>query len=459
VSEPPIPDRIPHDEHAERAILGAVLTDSRRFEDLAGLDADEFYSPRHRSIYQAMCRIAVSGQAIDPVTVRSSLGPDFDGGAVYIASLLDDSFHSQNIRDYLRTVHQAAQDRRAMQAAAKYLEALGSVNGHGRDEVQTAQAALERAIASSCESGAGIEPDSPAEAATAAATPVCWAVEPLTTAKGVRVFSGLGASGKTTFAMFMSLVCINGGSESLGLSCDGGLTVAYLDAENSTASWWRKFYAVAAGLNIDPVPLVAQRRILRFGIRRHYLDDMATLRRIIRAVREAGCSEIIVDSMTAVHRADENNAGQMRRFFDESVFRLRDEVLAGVTILHHARKPPEGVDDVIHSMRGSSDIRNAVETHLSISRTGNTLRLDLTKQREAAECKPVLLEVTYEPGLVRYSRAIATGPKPDLAVRKNQAGDILDAGPDMSFSEALGQCIQAGVSRRTFIRAWKERHA
>jgi hypothetical protein len=449
-------DTVPHDIHAERAAIGAVLIDPARFADLEGLVPSHFFHQPNAKIFAAICSLADSGRAIDSVNLRTVMGDDLEscGGVAYLGSLVDDTV-SVNARDYARTVRQAALDRVAMDAANEYLSAVASSNGHGRDAVEAATKALGAAISASGDLGDQILPDSAAAAAQAAASPIQWAVEPLTTARGVRVFSGMGATGKTTFAMFLSVVAAQGCGPTLGMTCSGGFSVAFLDAENSTESWWRKFYAVAAGMGADPAALVKDGRILRYGIRRHYLDDQATLRRVINAVRASAATEIVIDSLTAVHRADENSSGEMRHFFDNVVFRLRDELQAGVTILHHARKPPEGVDDVIHSMRGSSDIRNAVETHISISRSGDTIRLDLTKQREAAECKPVYLNVVYDQGAIRYE-GVAAKPEGRPATSKAKASDILAAFPDDSFSDALARCLDAGLSRRTFIRAWKE---
>jgi DnaB-like helicase N terminal domain/AAA domain len=452
------PDRVPHDEHAERATLGAVLLEPERLPDIAGLVPGHFFHQPNARIFAAICALADSGGAIDIVTVRHALGDRLSevGGAAYVASLIDETVPS-HVGHYARTIRQTALDRKAMEAANDYLLAVASSNGHGREDVLTAGKALGAAIAASVDEGDALVPDTPEQAAQAAATPVQWAIEPLTTSRGVRIFSGLGATGKTTLSMYLGLVAIQGAPASTGLGCDGGHSVAFLDAENSQESWWRKFYAVAAGLGIDPKPLVRSGRLVRFGMRRLYLDDPDTLQRVISTLRRATISEVVVDSLTAVHRADENSSGEMRHFFDEVVFRLRDEIQAGITILHHSRKPPQGVDDVIHSMRGSSDIRNAVETHVAVGRTGDVVRLDVTKQREAAETRPVHLQVTYGPGFIRYAGTSSPIGRPISTIRM-QAGELLDTIPDASFSEALGKCIEAGVSRRTFIRAWKERH-
>lgn len=241
------------------------------------------------------------------------------------------------------------------------------------------------------------------EIMAAAAQPVAWIVEPVFTAGGVRIISGIGKSYKTSLAIALGLRTIEAG-DLAGMRSGGGLSVAFIDAENRPAVWGRKYVAVARGLGMDPAALVRDGRVFylnRPGLR---LDDPATLRRVSDLLRRACVGEVVIDSLTAVHRLDEIDAGAMRGFFCDGIFRLRDEVVAGITVLHHHRKN-QGSDDPSMALRGTSDLRNVVDTHLAVTRIGDTLRLDVTAQREAPECRAIYLRTEWSPDGLRFTNA------------------------------------------------------
>jgi len=97
---------LPHDNDAERAVLGAILLDGTLYLQAAQiLKSSDFYVKGHRKIFRAM----VDTEAIDLVTIRERLhrhGDTLDdvGGFSYISGLLDGLPHSSNIEHYARIV-------------------------------------------------------------------------------------------------------------------------------------------------------------------------------------------------------------------------------------------------------------------------------------------------------------------------------------------------------------------
>jgi hypothetical protein len=243
-----------------------------------------------------------------------------------------------------------------------------------------------------------LEPLSADDILAAAARPLEWTIEPLLTVKGVRILSGLGKTGKSTLAIALALTAIKGRELAGHFKSDGGHSFAILDAENRAEVWARKYVAIARGFGLDPGDLIRRGRLLYVNRRSLLLDDGATLHAVIELLRKASVSEIVIDSLTGIHRKDENDAGEMRGFFQQSVCRLRDEVCAGVTVLHHHRKPPLGADNPSQAIRGSSDLRNVCDTHLALSRDAkdqSVLRVDVTAQREAEEAGPFYIRTVW----------------------------------------------------------------
>ena len=96
----------PHDDHAERAVLGAVLTGCAM--DDIGLDDLDFYQEIHGDVWNACRRIAESGRKPDPVLVH-----DLDGkiDMMLLADLVSAADIASNVKSHARIVAQHS-DRR-----------------------------------------------------------------------------------------------------------------------------------------------------------------------------------------------------------------------------------------------------------------------------------------------------------------------------------------------------------
>lgn len=82
----------PHDDGAERALLGMVLDHERALVDVADrLKPDDFYTPKHGIVFAAACAVRDAGDPVNPVTVlaelerRNAVGKV--GGAAYLHEL------------------------------------------------------------------------------------------------------------------------------------------------------------------------------------------------------------------------------------------------------------------------------------------------------------------------------------------------------------------------------------
>ncbi|RMG46196.1 MAG: replicative DNA helicase [Acidobacteria bacterium] len=119
--EPDTP-ALPWDEHAERAVLGAVLIEPRALDTaLELLTPDDFHRVSHRLIFRAMVSLASRSEAIDPVTVRAELEREGvlekAGGAAYVASLIDGLPRTTNVGTYARIVRDRSLLRQLLGAA------------------------------------------------------------------------------------------------------------------------------------------------------------------------------------------------------------------------------------------------------------------------------------------------------------------------------------------------------
>ncbi|MBP5300562.1 MAG: hypothetical protein J6Y80_04075, partial [Victivallales bacterium] len=109
----------PHNEDAEIAVLGSMLTDSDAASvALARLNfPNAFYRPAHQMIFDAMVALNPKGEAgIDPVVLADYLQKNHQleqiGGQNYLQLLMDKVPTSVNVEHYAEIVKQNAVLRR-----------------------------------------------------------------------------------------------------------------------------------------------------------------------------------------------------------------------------------------------------------------------------------------------------------------------------------------------------------
>lgn len=119
---------LPHDLDAERAVLGAVLVNTKAF-DLASAVVTEahFYRHEHRIIWTAYHTLDERRIPIDILTLKNLLisGGDLEecGGPAYIAALVDGVPQSVNVAHYAGLVREKASLREVITAANEMLRA------------------------------------------------------------------------------------------------------------------------------------------------------------------------------------------------------------------------------------------------------------------------------------------------------------------------------------------------
>jgi len=128
--------RVPHDE-AEKHVLGSLLLSRRAFDDVTGLEAGDFYAPRHELIYTTAQAMHGRGEGVDAVTVAAALTRAGDlaraGGAPYLHELIHGVPTASNVAFYAQIVRDQAVLRRLHAAGTRIAQAAlageGDVDG------------------------------------------------------------------------------------------------------------------------------------------------------------------------------------------------------------------------------------------------------------------------------------------------------------------------------------------
>lgn len=136
---------MPHNDDAEKAVLGAMLYDNETIPEVSELlVAEDFYSGAHKHIFASITRINDRGGVADIITVSDDLRNagflDKSGGGAYIAGLIDSVISSANARHHAQIVKDKASERRIIETADRMKEAVYS--GHTEEAIAEAQKSI-----------------------------------------------------------------------------------------------------------------------------------------------------------------------------------------------------------------------------------------------------------------------------------------------------------------------------
>lgn len=101
----------PHDEEAEQAVIGSMLTDQDAvIAAMEVLKPEDFYRDDNKVIYEALANIYSRGEPIDLITAKDELTTmgkfDAVGGLEYLASLPDKVPTTANVEKYVKIVEE-----------------------------------------------------------------------------------------------------------------------------------------------------------------------------------------------------------------------------------------------------------------------------------------------------------------------------------------------------------------
>lgn len=126
----------PHSVEAEQAVLGGLMLDNQRWDDIADiLTCHDFYSRPHAVIWNVMVELSEQGLPIDLITLSEKMEIegtlDSSGGFAYLAELSKNTPSAANIRAYAEIVRERAVVRELVSAANQIADA--GYTPQGRD--------------------------------------------------------------------------------------------------------------------------------------------------------------------------------------------------------------------------------------------------------------------------------------------------------------------------------------
>lgn len=134
---------MPHDNNAELAVIGSMMTDNACV-DLVHLEADDFYGMANKLIFKSIVELVENGQVADIITVCESLNGNLKkvGGQAYVAETVDSVISPWSVASYAKIVKEKSIERRIITEAQKMIEAVNSPTETSLTKLEEAQKAI-----------------------------------------------------------------------------------------------------------------------------------------------------------------------------------------------------------------------------------------------------------------------------------------------------------------------------
>lgn len=114
---------LPHSLEAEASVLGGILLRNDVLSQLENLDEDDFYDPKHKAVFSAMCKLEEQARPIDPVTLEDELSRvgrlEAIGGLSFLSQLAMRVPTADNVAFYADIIRDKHAARKLMLAASE----------------------------------------------------------------------------------------------------------------------------------------------------------------------------------------------------------------------------------------------------------------------------------------------------------------------------------------------------
>ena len=292
-------------------------------------------------------------------------------------------------------------------------------------------------------------------------TPVEFVVDGLIPRRGVTLITGEGGIGKSITGMDLAYSVGSGSRFLHKFECVQG-PVLYVDLENEEASITRRVQKITAGRlecgdTEDEIPVYVVKKG-DLAEARLSIDDQRGKAALCNSIERYRPSLLIIDPLVAVHSKDENSNVEMRQVITtlQEIAHRHD---LGIVVVHHPRKRGT-INDGGQMIRGASDLRNAVDSHLFLRKvSGEQVLVEHDKSRHA----PPVAKFTFSivdnaegtATLIRYSGASTESLEKTASARECIVGALREAG-ELRRCQLVDRVVVEGISKSTAERVLRD---
>lgn len=110
-----IEETLPHSTEVEQALLGLLMLNNDRYDDIEGhLSPEHFYVKFHAAIYEAIITLLGKGFEASPITIRETMKADYDGEGDlvdHLAGIMENASQAFRVKDLSELIQNYYQQR------------------------------------------------------------------------------------------------------------------------------------------------------------------------------------------------------------------------------------------------------------------------------------------------------------------------------------------------------------
>lgn len=284
--------------------------------------------------------------------------------------------------------------------------------------------------------------------------PIRWIVEPLFPQETINILSGDSGAGKSWLALELSQA-VASGRPWLGHFPVTQGPVLYFDEESVESLLHQRIWQLR---QCDPE--LPSDLPIRFRLDTGLLVDQSDGIALLRAdLEELAPALLVIDSFRGCYSGDENDSAQVRVAF-RNLKHLATEFGCAILVLHHTRKLSQVSNSASQMLRGSTDLRGAIDTHLFLrARQPGSLLIEHEKSRWVPSIETFGVEfVAGEEGGLSICYVAEADPEGDKLEEAKFAilGWLGEGSGPVDRPTILARAKAQGISRRTTERALGE---
>jgi len=200
---------------------------------------------------------------------------------------------------------------------------------------------------------------------------VDYVIEPVAIAGGLTQLHGEPKSGKSCLSLYLGLVAATGADvPGEFITCASPVPVLYLAFEDGPRRLKRRILDYMAGLDMPGCYPPEFRLWIKPDM------DVATSEGqyvLIEAIKESKSKLVVIDTISHVHKAEENSSSEMKTVMS-ALSRVARETNSAVMYVHHSNKATgDSAKSAIYKGRGSSAIVAAADVVLDWGRPENNV--------------------------------------------------------------------------------------
>lgn len=368
---------LPHHIGLEMSILGGILIKPEilRLPELV-LETDDFYDPRHKAIWGAMCNIDADGKPIDLSTLEAELEEDGKldaiGGMAYLGQLALKVSTPDNVLYYVERVRDRHDERRIMLVSSEITSDVGLGKIGAIEATDRLALEIEKIRARRTGERAGWEYGPPLTEWLGDAEPddddsADWYLRGLIARDVPGFVAGDPKSGKTMLVEAWALALAAGVDEWCGMKLTGGrrrvLLMPREDAERTTK---QRLWQLAPSVGIASPRDVAS----HLSVDARNPLDLGDPKHVDKLRRACDRYDVIfIDSFATSHHGDENSSRDISAVMG-TARDLSMSTQTAIVFIHHYNGKGGGDDkrSVIHRLRGSSAIAGFARHCVGVTR-------------------------------------------------------------------------------------------